>query len=653
NGRLTIQGHPVTHAFSAQYVANAAASTGDHSVLTQPTSFTQDDWENRTFSFGSLVLKDTDFGLGRNATLNTDIIADNSSITLGDSRVFIDKNDGQGMTVSLEEGESVPVNDADKSVFNGTITLNNNSSLNIANAIFNGEIIGGAGSNLKLSSGSTWKINTNTILSKLQGNNGQISFISSDWSLKLLTVNTMDANNMHIVMGVSTSNNMSDRLDIINNAAGGHNTLDLSYLFARALTLKEDITLASAPAGTAHDYFSFSGINRGFSIYTPDTQVMEKDGKVFWQLKHNVNSEPDNPSPVEPPQLPPNSNQGDDTPDTPSNIVPPAEAEQGSDISSDQRPNVEEPGSDNISSSIDDSTHSNVIFHGRDDKKLLSKTKRFFATREFILSDNAGHWMQIIDNNNHDGMWMSAIYSRGGYDSFDIRYNGFDTGVTKKINNNILWGIDIQHYNGYNNSHDYRNNFYVLGADVFVRDDISSGFFIDGSVGYKKISEKISIRGELNDLSGKTNSHVISAGIRSGWKTHLKNTGISLTPSVSLNTLKTDSSTLKGAERKVKLDAGSALWSSAGFITEKKIGAFTLDAGIWRSFSLKDIPGITLSDARMSHHYGVNGNNRYRIKMGMDGKVTDNMHIQLNFNSNIGRYFKNYNNGTLSVRYDF
>ncbi len=53
------------------------------------------------------------------------------------------------------------------------------------------------------------------------------------------------------------------------------------------------------------------------------------------------------PPPVEPPQLPPNSNQGDDTPDTPSNIVPPAEAEQGSDISSDQRPNVEDPGSDN------------------------------------------------------------------------------------------------------------------------------------------------------------------------------------------------------------------------------------------------------------------------------------------------------------------
>lgn len=103
NGRLTIQGHPVIHASTSQSIANTVSSLGDNSVLTQPTSFTQDDWENRTFSFGSLVLKDTDFGLGRNATLNTTIQADNSSVTLGDSRVFIDKKDGQEQHLPLKK----------------------------------------------------------------------------------------------------------------------------------------------------------------------------------------------------------------------------------------------------------------------------------------------------------------------------------------------------------------------------------------------------------------------------------------------------------------------------------------------------------------------------------------------------------------------
>ncbi|MBB8471541.1 autotransporter outer membrane beta-barrel domain-containing protein [Escherichia coli] len=139
NGRLTIQGHPVIHASSAQYVANAVSSTGDHSVLTQPTSFSQDGWENRTFRFSSLLLKDTDFGLGRNATLETNIKAENSSVTLGDRRVFIDKNDGNGVAFKIAEGNSGSIKDNDKSIFNGIIELNQGSVLHI-NDKFNGDI---------------------------------------------------------------------------------------------------------------------------------------------------------------------------------------------------------------------------------------------------------------------------------------------------------------------------------------------------------------------------------------------------------------------------------------------------------------------------------------------------------------------------------
>ncbi|HCN8576582.1 TPA: S6 family peptidase, partial [Escherichia coli] len=71
NGRLTLQGHPVIHAYNTQSVADKLAASGDHSVLNQPTSFSQEDWENRSFTFDRLSLKNTDFGLGRNAMLNT------------------------------------------------------------------------------------------------------------------------------------------------------------------------------------------------------------------------------------------------------------------------------------------------------------------------------------------------------------------------------------------------------------------------------------------------------------------------------------------------------------------------------------------------------------------------------------------------------
>ncbi|MCU6349890.1 hypothetical protein, partial [Enterobacter quasiroggenkampii] len=96
-------------------------------------------WESRTFRLGMLELKNTDCGLGRNDALNTHIQADNSRVTLGDSRVFIDRNDGNGTAFKLEEGTSVAVKDADKSAFNGTVSLSNHSVLNI-NEFFNGGI---------------------------------------------------------------------------------------------------------------------------------------------------------------------------------------------------------------------------------------------------------------------------------------------------------------------------------------------------------------------------------------------------------------------------------------------------------------------------------------------------------------------------------
>lgn len=63
NGGKLFSGHPVPHAVTSQSVANTLKKLGDDSVLTQPVSFTQDDWETRQFSLKSLVLKDTAFYL--------------------------------------------------------------------------------------------------------------------------------------------------------------------------------------------------------------------------------------------------------------------------------------------------------------------------------------------------------------------------------------------------------------------------------------------------------------------------------------------------------------------------------------------------------------------------------------------------------------
>ncbi|MDA6076803.1 hypothetical protein O0544_10635 [Edwardsiella anguillarum] len=80
--------------------------------------------------------------------------------------------------------------------------------------------------------------------------------MTARWKPKTLTVNTLDASNLRIGLGVNTSDNASDRIDILNQAKGEHNILDMSYLFDQTVQLTNDLTLASAPAGTSHGYFS-------------------------------------------------------------------------------------------------------------------------------------------------------------------------------------------------------------------------------------------------------------------------------------------------------------------------------------------------------------------------------------------------------------
>ncbi|EBG0214154.1 autotransporter outer membrane beta-barrel domain-containing protein [Salmonella enterica subsp. enterica serovar Louisiana] len=138
-GQLTFQGHPVIHAYNNKGVADKLKSLGDDSVRTQPTSFDQPDWEGRTFRLKTLLLKNTDFGLARNASLHGDIEAVHSSVTLGTPNVYIDLNDGNGTKVTPQKGTSVAGQDTDMSRYAGKVTLGEQSTLDVRE-IFTGSI---------------------------------------------------------------------------------------------------------------------------------------------------------------------------------------------------------------------------------------------------------------------------------------------------------------------------------------------------------------------------------------------------------------------------------------------------------------------------------------------------------------------------------
>lgn len=128
NGKLFFQGHPVIHAFTSK---DFVSGLNDLSVKVQPVSFSQPDWERRTFRLAELELNNTQFNLSRNATLHGKINAHNSVIRLGSPTVYIDLNDGNGTVNVPQKGSSIAGHYGDMSQYQGKVTLKNRSVLEI------------------------------------------------------------------------------------------------------------------------------------------------------------------------------------------------------------------------------------------------------------------------------------------------------------------------------------------------------------------------------------------------------------------------------------------------------------------------------------------------------------------------------------------
>ncbi|ELO3154410.1 autotransporter outer membrane beta-barrel domain-containing protein, partial [Escherichia coli] len=169
----------------------------------------------------------------------------------------------------------------------------------------------------------------------------------------------------------------------------------------------------------------------------------------------------------------------------------------------------------------------------------------------------------------------------------------------------------------------------------------------------QELSEDYTIQGELSDLSGRAKSHILTAGIRGGWKIHAAPLDMTIKPAVSLNGARVDGNRLQGRGRSVELHDGDALWLKAGVEAEKVSGNMTLKAGIWRNITLNEMPGTTLRDDWKARHYDAEKADRYTVSFGITGKLTEKLSVQAKVNSSFDGYFKTDAEGILGIRYDF
>ena len=105
NAKVTLQGHPKTHAIGdasvltplvKSKIAAAGLSEPAYMDLTRPSTLSQPDWDERKFSAkDGIKLKSSELTIGKDAKLNSDITAKNSVINLsGELTHYIDKFDG-------------------------------------------------------------------------------------------------------------------------------------------------------------------------------------------------------------------------------------------------------------------------------------------------------------------------------------------------------------------------------------------------------------------------------------------------------------------------------------------------------------------------------------------------------------------------------
>ena len=105
NAKVTLQGHPKTHAIgdasvltslAKSKIAAAGLSEPAYMDLARPSTLYQPDWDERKFSAkDGIKLKSSELTIGKDAKLNGDITAKNSVINLsGELTHYIDKFDG-------------------------------------------------------------------------------------------------------------------------------------------------------------------------------------------------------------------------------------------------------------------------------------------------------------------------------------------------------------------------------------------------------------------------------------------------------------------------------------------------------------------------------------------------------------------------------
>lgn len=277
-----------------------------------------------------------------------------------------------------------------------------------------------------------------------------------------------------------------------------------------------------------------------------------------------------------------------------------------------------------------------------------------FASRQYLISNSSDRWEMIIDDaTRNDNVWAMNTFRTGGYDGFTAKQHGLDLGIHKAQDSDYFWGAGIGFHKGDTSNSLFRDDYKMFSGNLYLGKDFESGLFVNAAVGYKHLSENFKVKGELNDLSGKVNTNIVTAGARVGYRMHSDELQASVSPSVSVNSSWMEGGKIHAKERQVDLHSGWAASVKAGVLADKSFENSKVTGGIYRNFSVKDMPGVTLSDSWKSRNYEAKKDDHFTATIGVEGKITEKMNANLKVSSHFGGDFKTDTVGILGLKYEF
>ncbi|WP_244637207.1 S6 family peptidase (plasmid) [Pantoea agglomerans] len=294
NGNLSVE--KGTTILSGQPVAHAGGVVVD------------DDWNTSLFKADQInVGTGAHFQVGEYAGVKANIVAaESATLSLGynDSTQAGEKSWRCYSAIYSDDVScSQPVRSADDlallpaSEVEGNVQLANNASLYLGKVNYQGAVTSTGSSLMTLDGNANWTMTGNSNVTSLLAQRGStLSMVpSGSWSAKTLSVDSLDATGLNLMLGVKPSTLESDKLIVKNSVRGGDNLLDVSLLVSseEQVALTQDLVMVDAPVGTSYSYFSFADSYSGFSVYTPNYQVKEDNDRVLWVLESNKSAEPE------------------------------------------------------------------------------------------------------------------------------------------------------------------------------------------------------------------------------------------------------------------------------------------------------------------------------------------------------------------------